>query len=328
MQEDREQLGFVGLGNMGRPMAQRLLQAARGDMGVRVFDQRAERMDLLVAQGAFRAPALEEVARPGGVVFTMVANDQELLQVALGDGGILHQLGKNGVHVSLSTVSPEVSAQLARLYRQQGSAYLAATVLGRPDVAEQGQLSIFLAGDPTAKTRVSPLLSSMGQWIYDLGEKVEAATIAKIALNFLIVSAIEAMGEAAALVEAYGLDRARFLHMLVESPLFKGVVYEQYGAAMIGPRDFSANWFPVERGLKDVALARRAGQRQGVALPYVNAPYEHLLAALAAGRGNEDWSVLSEFARPGALELVNVKRSGNEANVVTFTHEQEGGQVC
>ena len=173
--------------------------------------------------------------------------------------------------------------------------YLVATVLGRPDIAAQGNLSIFLAGDLAAKTRVRPLLASIGKRIYDLGEEVKAATIAKIAYNFLIASAIEAMGEAAALVEGYGLDRERFLHMLVESPLFKGTVYEGYGS-MIGTRDFSDQGFPVEYGLKDVALAIQVGQRQDIDLPYASVAHEHLLAAQAAGRGKENWSVLSEFA--------------------------------
>lgn len=304
MQEKRKDVGFIGLGQMGRPMAQRLLEATLGERNLRVFDQRAERMAPLVEQGAYRAAALGEVARPAGICLTMVATDQELLQVALGEGGVLRQVGAGGIHVSLSTVSPEVSVQLARLYRQQGAAFLVATVLGRPDVAEQGNLSIFLAGDQAAKTRVKPLLASMGNKIYDLGERVEAANVAKIAYNFLIASAIEAMGEAAALVDAYGLDRERFLRMLVESPLFGGTVYEQYGAAMIGPRDFSDSRFPVALGLKDVELALKVGEKRGVSLPSAVVAHDHLLAALAAGRGTEDWSVFSEFARPTEVEAL------------------------
>lgn len=302
MQEKQNSISFVGLGNMGQPMAHHLLQALLGEMDLCVFDQRSERMALLVAQGARAATHLGEVACRGGIVFTMVPNDQALLQVALGDGGILRQLGTGGIHVSLSTVSPTVSTQLARLYCSQGCAYLAATVLGRPDVAEQGNLSIFLSGDRASKARVRPLLASMGKRIYDLGDEVEAANVAKIAFNFLIFSAIEAMGEAAALVEAYGLDRARFLHMLVESPLFKGAVYEQYGAAMIGPRDFSDNRFPVTLGLKDVELALKVGQHKDLPLPYAEVAHAHLLAAQAAGRGQDDWSVLSEFAGLHAVD--------------------------
>jgi 3-hydroxyisobutyrate dehydrogenase-like beta-hydroxyacid dehydrogenase len=302
MQEKPNYVSFVGLGNMGQPMARHLLQALLGEMDLCVFDQQSERMAPLVAQGARAAAHLENVASRGGIVFTMVPNDQDLLQVALSHDGILRQLGTGGIHVSLSTVSPAVSKQLAKLYRSQGCAYLAATVLGRPDVAEQGNLSIFLAGDLVAKMRVRPLLASMGKRIYDLGDGVEAANVAKIAFNFLIFSAIEAMGEAAALVDAYGLDRERFLHMLIESPLFKGAVYEQYGAAMIGPRDFSDNRFPVALGLKDVELALKAGQQKDLRLPYAEVAHMHLLAAQAAGRGGEDWSVLSEFARPHAVD--------------------------
>jgi 3-hydroxyisobutyrate dehydrogenase-like beta-hydroxyacid dehydrogenase len=306
----KDHISFVGLGNMGQPMAHHLLRALRGEKELSVFDRRAERMAPLIAQGASRATALSEVARQGGIVLSMVANDQELLQIALGEGGILRQLGAGGIHVSLSTVSPAVSTQLAKLYRQQGSAFLTATVLGRPNVAEQGNLSIFLAGDQAAKMRVRPLLASMGKRIYDLGEDVEAANVTKIALNFLIASAIEAMGEAVALVDEYGLDRARFLRMLVESPLFQGTVYEQYGAAMIGPRDFSDNRFPVELGLKDVELAIKVGRYKGLPLPYAEIAYEHLLAARAAGRGNEDWSVLSEFA---GLHAAGARSQGRES---------------
>src|SRR6266702_6772398 len=99
----------------------------------------------------------------------MVRDDRVLLQVALGEGGILSRIGQGGVHVSLSTVSPEVAAQLAKLYEHQGSYYLAATVLGRPEVAEAAQLSLFLSGNHAAKARMLPLLQALGKHIYDLG---------------------------------------------------------------------------------------------------------------------------------------------------------------
>jgi 3-hydroxyisobutyrate dehydrogenase-like beta-hydroxyacid dehydrogenase len=238
----------------------------------------------------------------------MVPDDRTLLQITLGEGGILNQLGTGGIHVSCSTVSPNVSEQLAKLYQKHRCTYLAATVLGRPDVAERGALSILLAGKLAAKQRVKPLLASMGTRLYDLGEQVEVANVAKIACNFLIASAIEAMGEAAALADAYGLDRPRFFQVLKESPLFSGTVFEGYGA-MIGARDFSDNRFPVKYGLKDVELAIQVGQHHELDLPYADVAFEHLLAAQEAGRGNEDWAVLSDFARPGVSDgLFNKER--------------------
>ncbi len=296
MNSTDEHVSFVGLGQMGQPMARNLLHGIQGKRELWVFDQHVERLAPLLSQGARSVERLGHVGKPGGIVFTMVPDDRTLLQVTLGEEGILKQLGAGGIHVSLSTVSPQVSEQLARLYHQQGSAYLTATVLGRPEVAERGALVLFLAGNAAAKARVQPLLMTMGKQLYDLGEHVATANITKIACNFLIASAIEAMGEAAALVEAFGLDRERFFQMLTETPLFRGAVFEGYGA-MIGARTFADSRFPVAYGLKDVALAMQVARQKEVDLPYADVAYEHLLAAQEAGRGQEDWSVLSDFAR-------------------------------
>src|SRR5579863_5094626 len=304
-----ERIGFVGLGQMGQPMALNLLQTG---YKLRVFDVREERMAPLVAQGAEPGTSPGEVTEPGSIVLSMVPNDRALLVVALGEGGILSRIGRGGVHLSLSTVSPEVSAQLAKVYRQQGSHYLAATVLGRPDLAEAARLSIFLSGAASAKVRVLPLLDVLGLHLYDLGERVEVANAVKLGYNFLIAAAIESMGEAAALVEQCGADRAQFLRMLVESPLFTGAVYEDYGR-MIGERDYSDARFPVPMGLKDVELVLQAADRVAVSLPFAEIVHEHLLAARVAGRAHEDWSVLADFVtqeRTGAVISVQGGQTG------------------
>src|SRR5260370_15414844 len=220
---------------MGPAMA---LNLVRGGFELRVFDLRDERLAPLIEQGAEPGASPGEATEPGGIVLSMVPDDRALLAVALGERGMLWRIGRGGIHLSLSTVSPEVSAQLAKVYQQQGSHYLAATVLGRPEVAQAAQLSIFLSGHPDAKARVLPLLEVLGTHLYDLGTLVEVANVVKLGYNFLIAAAIEAMGEASALVEQCGADRAQFLRMLVESPLFQGAVYEGYGR-MIGERDYS-----------------------------------------------------------------------------------------
>jgi 3-hydroxyisobutyrate dehydrogenase-like beta-hydroxyacid dehydrogenase len=183
------------------------------------------------------------------------------------------------------------SAWLRSLRREQS---LAATVLGRPEVAAAAQLSIFLSGQPDAKARVLPLLEVLGTHLYDLGTRVEVANVVKLGYNFLISAAIEAMGEASALVEQCGADRAQFLRMLVESPLFRGAVYEGYGR-MIGERDYSDARFPVAMGLKDVELILQTAEHSDMPLPYAGIVHEHLLAAQAGGRALEDWSVLAEY---------------------------------
>ena len=298
----KQSIGFVGLGQMGQPMALNLLQAG---FELRVFDVREERLAPLLEWGAQRAQRLEDVTEPGGIVVTMVPDDRTLLQVALGEGGILSRIGQDGIHLSLSTVSPEVAAQLAKLYEHQGSYYVSATVLGRPEVAEAGQLTLFVSGHPTGRTFVQPVLQALAKNTYDLGERVELANVFKLGYNFLIAAAIEAMGEAAALVERCGANRARFLRMLVEFPLFKGTVYQGYGR-MIGDRDYSDARFPVALGLKDVELVLQAAERVDLPLPYAGIAHGHLLAAQAAGRSHEDWSVLADFvAQAEAGEAVS-----------------------
>ena len=249
------------------------------------------------------------MTEPGGIVLSMVPDGRALLSVALGEGGILRGIGKGGVHLSLSTVSPEVAAQLAKVYEEQGSHYLAGTVLGRPEVAEAAQLSIFLSGHPDAKGRVLPILEALGRHIYDLGERVEVANVVKLGYNFLIAAAIEAMGEAAALVEQYSADRAQFLRMLVESPLFKGAVYEGYGR-MIGERDYSEARFPVAMGLKDVELILQAADHVDMPVPFAEIVYEHLLAARMGGRAHEDWSVLADFMMQAETGAAVAARAG------------------
>jgi len=167
-------------------------------------------------------------------------------------------------------------------------------VLGRPEVAEAGQLTLFVSGHPTGRTFVQPVLQALAKNTYDLGERVELANVFKLGYNFLIAAAIEAMGEAAALVEHWGADRAQFLRMLFESPLFTGAVYEGYGR-MIGERDYSDARFPVPMGLKDVELMLQAADRVAVPLPFAEIIHAHLLAARIAGRAHEDWSVLADF---------------------------------
>ncbi len=292
-------LSFVGLGWMGQPMAMNLLQAIQGEMDICVFDRQAERMTPLVTCGARAAERLGAVAHEGGIVFSMVPDDRTLLQIALGEGGILKQLGKGGIHVSCSTVSPQVSRQLDKLYQKSGNTYVTAPILGDPDVAERGELTFFLAGKSAAKQRVKPLLVTMGKRLFDLGEQVEAANVATLAGRLLIASAIEALGEAAALAEEYGLDRVRFLEIMRRLPPFQGSVYQEV-SRMIGTRDFSEKGFPVQEGLREVELAIQIGQQKDLDLPHADVAYEHLLAAQEAGRGQEDWSAFSDFARRGA----------------------------
>jgi 3-hydroxyisobutyrate dehydrogenase-like beta-hydroxyacid dehydrogenase len=281
-------IGFIGTGNMGSPMARRLLDAG---FPISVHDHEHARAESLAAAGATVAESISGAVNPGGIVISMVTDDAALQQIALDRGGILDALGPEGIHVSMSTVSPDLSAQLAERYRAHGSHYLAAPVLGRPNVAAAGGLSVLIAGDDSAKQRVRQPLQAIGARIHDFGPNPEAASSAKVAINFLILAGIEALAEAGGLADRAGVDRQELIHAAVESGLFGGAVYNGYGA-MIAEHRYSPALFRVALGLKDATLAEQLAEEVGAELPIASLARTHLQAAQRAGWGDEDWAVI------------------------------------
>lgn len=296
-----ERIGFVGLGNMGQPMARNLLHAG---YFLNLYDSEEQRVLLLLSQGASWSRRLRDVGGPGSIVVTMVPTDNALREIALGEGHLMESLCPGGIHLSLSTVSPEVSQELATRYAERGGTFLAGTVLGRPDVAARAELAIYLSGCTDAKARVLPLVRVLGKNVYDLGEDVASANVVKLAANYLILAALTAMGEASAFVERHGVSRSLFLDSMAKSPLFGGAVYEGYGK-MIGGQDYFDNNFPVTMGLKDASLILEAASRIGLEMPVALLSLQHLLDAYNDGRSAESWAVLAEYAtpKPPTLEM-------------------------
>lgn len=317
----QETIGFIGLGQMGRPLALNILKArAEGGsgFGLRVFDLVEERVTPLVALGAQRALSLREVGRPGGIVLSTVP-DEALLDVARGEGGLLEQLGTGGIHLSLSTISPAVADELAELYAQRGSSFLVGTVLGQPEVDEAARLSIFLSGHRDAKERVLPVVRALGKRIEDLGEGVSAATVLTLGANFLVIAALEALGEAAAFVEAGGVDRARFLRAVAGTVLFDGATYTGCGQ-MIGARRYSAAKSPIALGIKDAEQVLNAAERAGLALPLARLALHHLSGATSNGGAAADWTALAQYATPREVALpLSVRWPQGRANL-TLAH--------
>ncbi len=154
-----EHIGFIGTGNMGQPMACNLLHAG---FNLSVYDINAVNLAPLVEQGARQAFRPGDVIEPGGIVITMVPDDAALKHVTIGEDGILARMGSNGVHLSLSTISPQTSEELAAVYAHQGSTLLGANVYGRPELAAAQKLAILISGPHQAKERVRPILTTLG----------------------------------------------------------------------------------------------------------------------------------------------------------------------
>ena len=284
-------IGFVGLGNMGLPMAHNLLKAG---YPLHVFNRTAARAEGLLAQGATWAPSPRAVAQRVGIVISMLADDEALESVALGEQGILAGLAKGGIHVDMSTVSPDTSKRLAQRYREQGVHFIAAPVFGRPEAAAAAKLWICPAGPAEVIERCRPLFDAMGQGVIVVGTEPHQANALKLVGNFFVVSAIETLSEAFTLAEKAGLKRETILDVLkalLPVPLFQG-----YGTR-IARNEFSPAGFSLRLGLKDVGLMRKLAEEVAAPLPLADLAHNHLLAALAKGRGDLDWGALVTVVR-------------------------------
>ena len=282
-----ETIGFIGLGAMGGAMAGRLLEAGHR---LRVWNRSAGKAEPLLGQGATPAASPAEAAR-GGLVITMLADDQALEAVTLGDAGILAGLGEGGLHVSMSTIAPATARRLAEAHAERGAAYLAAPVFGRPDVAAAGKLWVLASGTDAARERARPLLEAMGQKVFDFGDDPGAANVVKLAGNFLLIAAIEAMAEAFTFGEKNGIERAAMAE-LFGSTLFACGVYQNYGRAVAAQRP-SAGGFRLALALKDVNLALGAAGASAVPMPLASLLRDRMLSALAKGGGDLDVSRLA-----------------------------------
>lgn len=282
------EIGFVGLGVMGEPMAANLIAAG---YKLRVYNRTASKADALVASGAARVERAGDAAAPGGVAITMVADDAALESVTMGAGGLAERLGRGGIHISMSTVAPATSRRLAKHHANLGGTYIAAPVFGRPDAAKAKRLWIVTSGAAAQKDAIRPVLEAMGQSIFDFGEDPGAANVTKLCGNFLIAANLEAMSEAFAMAEKQGVDRAAVAGMLAKT-LFACPIYLGYGRAVAAKR-FTPVGFRMPLGLKDVELALRTAEEVTMSMPTASLVRDRMLASLAKGREDMDWSAIA-----------------------------------
>jgi 3-hydroxyisobutyrate dehydrogenase-like beta-hydroxyacid dehydrogenase len=282
------EIGFIGLGAMGAPMAANLVAAG---YKLRVYNRTVAKADALVAMGATRVERPGDAAPAGGVVITMLADDAALEAVTLGADGVAKRLGPGGIHISMSTVAPATARRLAEHHRECGNTYIAAPVFGRPDAAKAKRLWILNSGPTKQKAAVRPLLEAMGQAVFDFGEEPGAANVVKLVGNFLIAANLEAMSEAFAMAEKQGVERAAVADMLAKT-LFACPIYQGYGKA-IAEKRFTPVGFRMPLGLKDLELALRTAAEVTMPMPTASLVRDRFLASLAKGREDMDWSAIA-----------------------------------
>ncbi len=285
------QVSVIGVGQMGGAIVKRLV--AVGYRPVVAYDVDLEKVEKLAIIGVTAAANVEEAAADSDVVLTMVPNDVALEEATLGPKGILETLPPDGIHVGMSTVSPRITRKLAELYREAGKTYLAATVIGRPDRAQAGKLGVFVAGEPAAKRRVAGILEHLSASIADLGPKPELANAAKLVANDHIAGTLVNLGQSAALARACGVRPGEVFRLLRDCGAFGGATWLTYSLAAATHNHRTA-LFPAELAQKDLGLIGDLAEVVGLRLPVTELASDLLEAAIANGKGRQDWSVVME----------------------------------
>jgi 3-hydroxyisobutyrate dehydrogenase-like beta-hydroxyacid dehydrogenase len=293
-------IGFIGLGRMGSSMAANLVSAGHD---LTVFNRSPGRSASLVVLGAHEAVHLAE-ACGGSAVISMLANDEAATDITLAKGGIIDYLPKGAIHVSMSTISVELSKRLTQAHAKAGQRYVAAPVFGRPDMAAAAKLFIVAAGDPTAVDACQPLFGALGQKTTVIGTEPSAANLVKLSGNFLLASAIEALGEAVALVAKAGIDPSTYIEFLT-STVFNVPAYKTYGA-LIAQRKFEPAAFAAPLGYKDIRLTLAAAESLRVPMPLGSLLHDRFLRLLAQGGENLDWSAIGGLAYQDAGDVQQV----------------------
>lgn len=283
-------IAFLGLGTMGKPMAANLVKAGHD---VRVWNRSQEPAETLAALGAKPAATPREAAEGREVVISMLADDAATRTVIV-DAGVLDALMPGAIHANMATVSVACATALEQAHRERSIGYVAAPVLGRVNVAEAGQLNIIAAGETAVLDRLQPLFDVLGQKTWRFGERPEQANAVKLAVNFMIASAIGTMGEAVALAQGYGSPKADFIE-LIASTVFAAPAYKGYGAA-IAADVFEPAGFKLALGLKDIRLAMEAAEKVNVPLPIASVLRDDHLDSLAHGEGHLDWAALTRVS--------------------------------
>lgn len=280
-------IGFIGLGQMGRGMAGRLI-----DCGYRLKVWNRTRA---VAE-TFRARGAQVAAEPrdvldADVVITMLADDAAVEAVWI-TSGMVGAVPATTVHLNMASVSLRMGQRLTAAHGAAGSPYVSAPVFGRPPPAATGQLDIVAAGPDAALRRCTPLFEALGRRWFNVGAEPHRANIVKIARNFLLGSVIESLGEAFALVGKSGVDPAVFLDIITRTSM-NAPVYKNYGRLMLERPEQPT--FTLKLGLKDVELALEAGEETRVPMPLAALLHRQHLAAIERGYGEKEWASLGNY---------------------------------
>jgi 3-hydroxyisobutyrate dehydrogenase-like beta-hydroxyacid dehydrogenase len=283
------EIGFVGLGNLGTPIAENILEK---NQRLFVYNRTTSKAQPVVEKGAILCNSIKELVQKCDVVFSIVSDDAALNDITKGDNGIAQNLKERGIHVSMSTILPDTATKLTQLHKQFNNHYIAAPVMGRPEAARTRKLNFLVSGEQAIIETIKPLLQYAGGiGIWEFGNEPYAANVAKLCTNFLIVSAIESMAEGINLAKKSGIDGATWINMITQT-MFAAPVYINYSNILL-KEIFQPAGFALKLGLKDVNLVIQQSTEVNAKMPIGKLMQQRLRECLENGLGDHDWTAMA-----------------------------------
>ena len=287
-----QNLAFLGLGQMGAPIARLLLTQGHN---VALWNRDRGKAEVIQSGNARIAASPQDAVRNATVVFTMLADDAATEAVLFGDAkktggspGFLDALAPGAIHVTLSTISIALARRITAAHQERGQHHVGAPVFGRPAVAEAGKLWIVASGADEPLTQVRPVLESVSRGLTVVSREPWQAHALKLGGNLMITSMIQTLSEAFVYAESQGIPPALF-HQAINSALFQSQLYENYGKTILNPPQHPGA--TVMLGIKDTRLVREAAAEAGVRMRLADYFADVLHRAKEAGFADEDWAV-------------------------------------
>jgi 3-hydroxyisobutyrate dehydrogenase len=283
-------IAVLGIGRMGSALAIRLLQ---GGHRVTVWNRSKGKAGEVISAGALQAQSIADAAWEADVVITMLANDDAVRTVALGD--MRSSIGDQAVYVNCSTVSPTLNSQLADAFPGR---FLAMPVLGSPDAVRAGQAVYLPGGDGRVVDALAPVLASLSTSVHRY-DTASLASTAKLASNLLLLSQVTALAESFAVGRSGGLSDDQLRELLGSSPMVAGI-QNRFESILTGPQD---GWFTTVLGAKDATTAIDIARGANVELPEAEAVKRLYDEAAASGLDHADVAAVTELYRRPATSV-------------------------
>ena len=285
-------IGFVGLGAMGQLIVPRLMNAGHRVTG---WNRSRDKAEPLIKAGMAWADTPCAVARKSEIVFSIITDAKAVKAVALGKDGIIAGLAKGGIYIDMSTIEPDESRSVAAEFIKAGSIMLDGPLSGSPVTVMQGNASVMIGGDEAAFEHVKPILLAIGPKVTRIGGNGLACQM-KIAVNLLLMVEVIAFGEAVALAEKGGVDRAVALDAVLKSVAASPVLGYR-GPFILDGKMPEVPLADVTLQQKDMLLALNLGRTLGSPVPLAAAANEMMNACRGLGIDGNDFVVAHQVYR-------------------------------